>query len=53
MANYETSETIAAAVYMPKKTDRSALTKFVPELKADEVSVTGILQECHVKPGEK
>ena len=52
MANYETPETFAAAVYTPKETDRSALTEFVAELKADEVSVAGILQESHVKPGE-
>ena len=52
MVNYETSETIAAAVYMPKETDRPALTKLVAELKADEVSVAGILRESHVKPGE-
>ena len=37
MANYETPETFAAAVYTPKETDRSALTEFVAELKADEV----------------
>ena len=52
MANYETPETFAAAVYTPKETDRSALREFVAELKADEVSVAGILQESHVKPGE-
>ena len=52
MANYETPETFAAAVYTPKETDRSALTEFIAELKADEVSVAGILQESHVKPGE-
>ena len=52
MANYETPETFAAAVYTPKETDRSALREFVAELKADEVSEAGILLESHVKPGE-
>ena len=52
MANYETPETFAAVVYTPKETDRSALSEFVAEWKADEGSVAGILQESHVKPGE-
>jgi len=52
MAKHEMPEAFAAAIYTPKETDRSALTEFVAELKADNVSVAGILQESHVKPGE-
>ena len=52
MANYETPETFAATINSPKETDRSALSEFVAEWKADEVSVAGILLESHVKPSE-
>ena len=42
----------AAAVYAPKKTDRSALPEFVARLKADNVSVAGILQESKIEAGD-
>ena len=43
----------AAAVYQPKKTDKSQLSAFVKKLQAEGVKVAGILQESHIKPGEK
>lgn len=43
----------AAAVYTPKQEDKSALLEFVTRLKADKVSVAGILQESRLDPGDK
>ncbi|MDP6426738.1 MAG: DUF2478 domain-containing protein [Rhodospirillales bacterium] len=40
----------AAAVYTPKQADKSALPEFVRGLKADRVSVAGILQESRLDP---
>ncbi len=43
----------AAAVYTPKQEDKSALSKFVTRLKAEKVSVAGILQESRLYPGNE
>jgi len=43
----------AAAVYTPKQEDKSALSKFVMRLKAEKVSVAGILQESRLDPGNE
>jgi nucleoside-triphosphatase THEP1 len=42
---------VAAAVYIPKQADKSALLEFVTRLKGDQVSVAGILQESRLDPG--
>ncbi len=42
----------AAAVYTPKQTDKSALPEFVSGLKAELISVAGILQESRLDPGD-
>ena len=44
--------TFAAAVYIPKQADKSALSEFVTRLKADRVSVAGILQVSRLDPGD-
>ena len=44
---------LAAAVYTPKQTDKSALPEFVSSLKAELVSVAGILQESRLDPDDK
>ncbi|RED51514.1 DUF2478 domain-containing protein [Aestuariispira insulae] len=49
----QSSLPFAAAVYQPKKTDKSQLSSFVARLQADGVRIAGILQESHIKPGEK
>jgi uncharacterized protein len=40
----------AAAVYVPKQEDKSALSDFVAGLKRDNVAVSGILQDSRVDP---
>ncbi len=40
----------AAAVYVPKQEDKSALSDFVAGLKRDHVAVSGILQESRLDP---
>ena len=42
------TDAFAAAVYTPKQADKSALPAFVRSLKADHVSVAGILQESRL-----
>ena len=42
----------AAALYQPKKTDKSALGRFAEELRGQNVDLAGLLQEAHIKPGE-
>lgn len=41
-----------AAVYTPKKADKSALAAFLQCLKDADVHVAGIIQESHVKAGD-
>ena len=48
----QTTTAFAAAVYVPKQADKSALSEFVTRLKADRVSVAGILQESRLHPGD-
>jgi nucleoside-triphosphatase THEP1 len=48
----EMTTAFAAAVYRPGQADKSALSEFVARLKADRVSVAGILQESRLDPGE-
>ena len=48
----DTKLPFAAAVYVPKKTDKSAMGKFADRMKAGGVDVAGLLQESQIKPGE-